>query len=256
MLLVSSGIDVRDYQRNIAASALEKNTLVVLPTGLGKTVVALLVARERLVAFPTGRVLFLAPTRPLVIQHSEFFKTHLSEIASTVLTGETVPSLRVELFETSRIIFATPEVIRNDISKGRYSLRDVCLIIFDEAHRCVRDYAYSQVAEAYKLQSSSPRILGLTASPSSRKSRIDEICQRLAIEGVEARTEVDEDVSGYVNPVAVNWERVALPPVYGRISSYPEKSVGREDRTVAKSTLASKRCLCQQADAPRARGQY
>src|SRR5437879_6982705 len=231
MLLVSSGIDVRDYQRNIAASALEKNTLVVLPTGLGKTVVALLVARGRLVALPTGRVLFLAPTRPLVIQHSEFFKTHLSEIASTFLTCDTVSSRMVELFETSRIIFATREVIRNDISKGRYSLRDICLIIFEEAHRCVRDYAYSQVAEAYKLQSSSPRILGLTASPSSRKSRIDEICQRLAIEGVEARTEVDEDVSGYVNPVAVNWERVALPPVYGRISSILRKVLDEKIRS-------------------------
>src|SRR5438128_12604742 len=118
MLLVSSGIDVRDYQRNIAASALEKNTLVVLPTGLGKTVVALLVARERLAAFPTGRVLFLAPTRPLVIQHSEIFKTHLSEIASTVLTGETVLRLRVELFQTSSIIFATTEVIRHHIFQG------------------------------------------------------------------------------------------------------------------------------------------
>ena len=257
MLLVSSGIDVRDYQRNIAASALEKNTLVVLPTGLGKTVVALLVARERLAAFPTGRVLFLAPTRPLVIQHSEFFKTHLSEIASTVLTGETVPSLRVELFETSRIIFATPEVIRNDISKGRYSLRDVCLIIFDEAHRCVRDYAYSQVAEAYKLQSSSPRILGLTASPSSRKSRIDEICQRLAIEGVEARTEVDDDVSGYVNPVAVNWERVALPPVYDRISSILRKVLDEKIERLQnlhllpKSVNVNKRTLLELGDSIR-----
>src|SRR2546427_10647921 len=97
------------------------------------------------------------------------------------------------------------------------------MIIFDEDDWCVRDYAYSQVAEVYKLQSTSLLILGLTASPSSRKSRIDEICQRLAIEGVEARTEVDEEVSGYVNPVAVNWERVALPPVYGRISSILRK---------------------------------
>jgi len=258
-LLISSGIEVRDYQSNIAASASEKNTLVVLPTGLGKTVVALLVARERLARFPTGRVLLLAPTRPLVMQHSEFFKTHLSEISSTVLTGETTPLRRVELFESSRFIFATPEVIRNDISKGRYSLREVCLIIFDEAHRCVRDYAYSEVVEAYKLQASSPRILGLTASPSSRKSRIDEICQRLAIENVEARTEVDDDVSGYVNPVAVNWERVALPPVYGRISSILRKALDEKIERlqnlhlIPKGVFVNKRTLLELGESVRKR---
>jgi Rad3-related DNA helicase len=51
------GIEVREYQRAIAKSALESNTLVVLPTGLGKTVVALLVAVERLGMFPGEKVL-------------------------------------------------------------------------------------------------------------------------------------------------------------------------------------------------------
>ena len=111
----------------------------------------------------------LAPTRPLVLQHSRFFEKHLAEkIPSAVLTGEVPPEERQELFTSSKAIFATPEVIRNDVLEERYSLNDVSLIVFDEAHRCVRDYAYSQVAEAYKLTASNPLILGLTASPSSR----------------------------------------------------------------------------------------
>ena len=55
------GIEIREYQSTIAKSALESNTLVVLPTGLGKTAVALLVAVERLSMFPGGKVLVLAP---------------------------------------------------------------------------------------------------------------------------------------------------------------------------------------------------
>jgi len=90
------GIEVREYQRAIAKSALESNTLVVLPTGLGKTAVALLVAVERLGMFPEGKVLVLAPTRPLVLQHARFFKEHLAgdEVSSATLTGESSPELR------------------------------------------------------------------------------------------------------------------------------------------------------------------
>ena len=213
------GIIAREYQRKIADSALEANTLVVLPTGLGKTLVAFLVAVERLSRFPEGKVLMLAPTRPLVLQHGRFFKDHLVEpVATAVLTGEVQPETRRALFDESRLVFATPEVIRNDILEQRYSLQNVCLVVFDEAHRCVRDYAYSEVAGAYKREASNPLILGLTASPSARKSRVEEICEKLAITNVETRIEADADVSPYVKQVALNWVRVPLPPGYKQIS--------------------------------------
>ncbi len=218
---VNSLVDIstREYQDTIARSALTANTLVVIPTGLGKTIIALLVARERLAQHPISKVIILAPTRPLVLQHSRFFEKHLAEkIPSAVLTGEVPPTERQDLVASSKAIFATPEVIRNDVLEERYSLNDVSLIVFDEAHRCVRDYAYSQVAEAYKLTASNPLILGLTASPSSRRARIEEICQRLAITNVQTRTEEDSDVTPYVQQVSVNWIRVPLPTSYKQVS--------------------------------------
>jgi len=143
-------IEVREYQRAIAKSALGSNTLVVLPTGLGKTIIALLVVVERLGMFPEGKVVVLAPTRPFVLQHARFFKEHLAgdDISSVTLTGESSPELRGALFQESRLVFATPEVIRNDVHEHRYTLTAVCLVVFDEAHRCVKEYAYSEVAEA------------------------------------------------------------------------------------------------------------
>ena len=218
---VSNLVDIstREYQDAIARSALTANTLVVIPTGLGKTIIALLVARERLAAYPTSKVVVMAPTRPLVLQHSRFFEEHLAEkIPSSVLTGEVPPIERQDLFASSKTVFATPEVIRNDVLEERYSLNDVSLIVFDEAHRCVRDYAYSQVAEAYKLTASNPLILGLTASPSSRRARVEEICQKLAITNVQTRTEEDSDVTPYVQQVSVNWVRVPLPTSYKQVS--------------------------------------
>jgi len=220
MMAKPFGIEVREYQHAIAKSALESNTLVVLPTGLGKTIIALLVAVDRLSMFPDGKVVVLAPTRPLVLQHARFFKEHLAgdDVSSATLTGESSPELRGALFQESRLVFATPEVIRNDVVEHRYTLTAVCLVVFDEAHRCVKEYAYSEVAEAYKREASNPLILGLTASPSARRDRVLEICGKLAIENVETRSEADEDVAGYVKSVFLSWERIALPEGYRNVS--------------------------------------
>ena len=67
-------ITPRKYQEEIAKTCIEKNTLVVLPTGLGKTLIALMVAIERMKKYPTEKILILAPTKPLAEQHVESFK--------------------------------------------------------------------------------------------------------------------------------------------------------------------------------------
>ena len=248
-----SGIELREYQSTIAKSALLSNTLVVLPTGLGKTIVALLVAAERLSRFPGGKVVVLAPTKPLVLQHARFFKEHLAgdDISPATLTGESPPDLRRVDFRESRLVFATPEVIRNDVLERRYTLTNVCLLVFDEAHRCVKEYAYSEVAEAYKRESSSPLILGLTASPSARRDKVFEICDKLAIENIEARTETDEDVSGYVKAVVLSWERIALPVSYKELSqilhSVLDEKIGklRAMRLLPRDITVTKRMLLE-----------
>ncbi len=219
--LLPVGITARKYQQSIADSAINSNTLVVLPTGLGKTTVALLVSIERLAKYPKSKAIILAPTKPLVLQHQEFFKQHYpnANAIPTNLTGESPPNTRTSSFQESSLIFATPEVIRNDVIRGRYDLADVSLIVFDEAHRCVRDYAYSEVAAFYKSQATNPLILGLTASPSARKTKIEEICDKLAIVNVESRIETDEDVTPYVKEVSVNWERLQLPSGYKHVST-------------------------------------
>lgn len=212
---------------------------MVLPTGLGKTIVALLVAVDRLSKIPKSKALVLAPTKPLVLQHAEFFRTHFPQKTARLvhLTGEIPPSTRTEDFESATLIFATPEVIRNDVSARRYELNNVSLIVFDEAHRCVKDYAYSEVAQVYRFQASNPLILGLTASPSAKKARIEEICDRLAISNVQTRTEKDPDVAGYVKDVEVRWERLPLPDAY--------KDVARILRAALETRLNKLRAMHQ-----------
>jgi len=179
----------REYQQKIFETCIEKNCLVVLPTGLGKTLVALMLTIDRMRKFPGEKVLFLAPTKPLAEQHLNYFKKHLPELFAEMqlFTGQINAEKRKKLWDTSDIIFSTPQCIANDIKKRLYNLSEVCLLIEDEAHRCLKNYDYNYISKEYQNQSKNQRILGLTASPGSEKSQIKEICKNLSVDEVELK---------------------------------------------------------------------
>ncbi|MBD3249491.1 DEAD/DEAH box helicase [Candidatus Woesearchaeota archaeon] len=209
----------RLYQETILATSASKNTLVVLPTGMGKTAVSMMLASQRFSQYPNSKVLVLAPTRPLVEQHIETFRKHMdiSEEKFAVFTGFVKPEKRAELWKSSKVIFSTPQGLENDIISGRIDLEEVSLIVFDEAHRAVGDYAYVFVAKQYNKKADFPRILALTASPGSDLEKIQEVTGNLFIESVELRTEDDPDVKPYIQEVELVWKKVALPKPFEEI---------------------------------------
>ncbi len=203
-------LEERAYQTSIAKHALSGNTLVVLPTGMGKTAVALLVAAERI---PSGKILMLAPTKPLVEQHLRYFSKNLLIDPEEVImfTGTTPPAKRVDLWKKARFCISTPEVIKNDLIAERYDLKDVALLIVDECHRTVGNYAYVFIAERYNAEARDPLLLGMTASPGSDAEQVAEICQHLSIAIVESRIETDPDVRPYVHEREIEYRTVDLP---------------------------------------------
>ncbi|RLI26861.1 MAG: DEAD/DEAH box helicase [Candidatus Hecatellales archaeon] len=203
-------LEFRLYQARIVETCLKGNTLVVLPTGLGKTVIAMLTAAERLKANPEGRVVVLAPTRPLAHQHHKNFMEALNLPPGDffLLTGETPPSQRAN--PKARMVFTTPQALENDVLAGRFRLEDVVLMVFDEAHRAVGGHPYVFLAQQYVKRSSSPLILALTASPGSAEKQVEEVKRNLSIRFVEARTDRSPDVKPYVQPARIEWVRVRL----------------------------------------------
>jgi len=212
-------ISPREYQKKIFETCREKNCLVVLPTGIGKTLIALMLAIERLKRFPDSKVLFLAPTRPLAEQHFSYFTKHLPELFATLelFTGKVNAEKRKKLWQNAEIIFSTPQCVENDLKNKVYDLKEVSLLIEDECHRCLKNYAYKFVVEEYKKESKAQRILGLTASPGVESSKIKEIGKNLGIEAIEMRTRESEDVSPYIQKLKFSIIKINFPEEFKEI---------------------------------------
>ncbi|TGC09825.1 DEAD/DEAH box helicase [Methanolobus halotolerans] len=223
-LIKQDAVEQRLYQLDLAGKALAASTLVVLPTGLGKTIVALLVIASRLEK-AGGKVLVLSPTKPLVEQHASFFRKVLSIPEEEVLTftGSINPLQREELWKSGRVIVSTPQVIENDILTKRITLDDVTHITFDEAHRATGNYAYTYIAEKYFEIARDPLCLGITASPGSSDERIAEVCRALRIESVAVKTESDRDVAQYIQKKDIEWKRINLPSEMKEIKDLLQK---------------------------------
>jgi Fanconi anemia group M protein len=205
-------LEKRRYQLRLADTASRDHTLVCLPTGLGKTAVSLLVTAERL-ADHGGKSLLLAPTKPLVQQHADFYREALAvdDEDVVVFTGDVRPDDRAELWESAKVVCATPQVVENDLVGNRVSLADVTHITFDECHRATGGYAYNYIAERYHEDAENPLVTGMSASPGGDKEEILTVCDNLGLREVAVMTEDDADVAEHTHDTSVEWERVELP---------------------------------------------
>lgn len=228
-----NSIEKRDYQVNLANQAIKENCIVVLPTGLGKTAIALNVIAEYL-AKGTGGALFLAPTRVLVHQHYEFLKANLTLDDISLITGEDPIQKRTKLWSNS-VICATPEITKNDLDRQIVSPEQFNLVVFDEVHRTVGDYAYSGIAE--RFENSSARLIGLTATLPSEKEKATEILTRLRISSIAERTEDSPDVKPYIQETKTEWINVELPTELKSIQTLLKLALNERYDTLQKNGI-------------------
>ena len=221
-------IEQRAYQTNIAKTASQKNSLVVLPTGLGKTIVALQIIAEQL-NNENNKILFLSPTKPLVNQHAQFLKQYLTidNKSIGVFTGEISPEKRKQQWQQNKIIISTPQVIENDLISRRLNLEDISFIIFDEVHRAVGNYSYVFVSEIYQKQKPNGLVLGMTASPGSDLDKILEVCKNLNTKNIEIRTKYDPDVRPYIHDLKIQWKEIPLPIEFSQTLQLLRKTLSK-----------------------------
>ncbi|XP_006867053.1 PREDICTED: interferon-induced helicase C domain-containing protein 1 [Chrysochloris asiatica] len=186
-------LHLRSYQMEVAKPALEgKNIIICLPTGSGKTRVAVYIAKDHLdkkkKASELGKVMVLVNKVPLVEQlFRKEFKPFLKKWYPVIgLSGDTKLKITFpEVVKSYDVIISTAQILENSIldsEKGEdagVKLSDFSLIIIDECHHTNKEAVYNNIMQRYlkqKLKNKAlqkenkkeiplPQILGLTASP-------------------------------------------------------------------------------------------
>ena len=191
----------RKYQQDIAGTCLFTNTLVCLPTGLGKTMVAAIVMANYRRWFPEGIIIFTAPTRPLVTQQIEACRTlmQIPKECTVELTGRKSVEERELAWQKSAIFFATPQIVQNDILRGLCPKRKIVCLVMDECHRAVGRHAYAAISQHLHKENVVHRCLGLSATPGADRERLQEVVRNLRISKIEFRSESDPDIKEFVH---------------------------------------------------------
>ncbi|XP_033900309.3 interferon-induced helicase C domain-containing protein 1 isoform X3 [Acipenser ruthenus] len=186
-------IRLRHYQMEVALPALEgKNIIICLPTGSGKTRVAVYITGEHLVKMKAnetpGKVVVLVNKVPLVEQHyrTEFgkFLKHLYKVEK--VSGDSQLKISFsDVVKKTDILICTAQILENSLSKANKEdeegvlLSDFSLMIIDECHHTQKAGVYNSIMTRYinqkmknmrlrkenKKEMPLPQILGLTASP-------------------------------------------------------------------------------------------
>ncbi|KAL7946433.1 P-loop containing nucleoside triphosphate hydrolase protein [Trichoderma barbatum] len=202
----------RDYQFSIVKNSLFNNTLVALPTGLGKTFIAATVMLNFYRWTKSAKIVFVAPTKPLVTQQIDACYTiaGIPRSETTLLTGDIAPALRSDEWEKRRVFFMTPQTLLNDLSHGYADPKSIALVVIDEAHRAVGEYAYAKATKLIRRFSNNFRVLALTATPGSKVETVQEVIDNLGISHCEIRTEESLDIRQYVHQR--NIDQIVLDP--------------------------------------------
>ena len=195
----------RDYQFSICSGALLRNTLVCLPTGLGKTLIAAVVMYNFYRWFPGGKIVFVAPTKPLV--HQQVQACHrvmgIPSAHTAEITGATKAEDRALWYKHCRVFFATPQTVQNDVRHGLLPAAQVVCLVVDECHRAVGRYASAGLVadlRAYGGDAARFRVLGLSATPGSSHEAVQQVISNLNIARVEFREDTDPDVAPFTHP--------------------------------------------------------
>jgi len=166
--------------------------------------------------FPSGKVIFCAPTRPLVTQQIEACYLIMGiPISSTAeITGQTKVSKRGELWKNHSVFFCTPQTLDKDVNDNKnFDASKVVCLVLDEAHRAKGDYAYVKAVRGIAAAGARFRTVGLSATPGADRASIDEVLRNLRVEKLEAKTDDDEDVKKYVERLLVERLLVLFSPL-------------------------------------------
>ncbi|KAK3643224.1 Dicer-like protein 2 [Elasticomyces elasticus] len=168
---------LRGYQREMLDASLRGNTIVVMPTGSGKTLIAVARIRAELERPESNKLVwFIANSVELCCQQLDVLRQNLPAYAILSLTGQdgvdnwSQQYLWDAVLQNVRIVVGTPAVLKDALGHGFIRMSRISLLVFDEAHHCIKNHPMNAIMKngyhpAKSRSESVPAVLGLTASP-------------------------------------------------------------------------------------------
>lgn len=215
-------VDRREYQFEIVEECFHQNTLVCLPTGSGKTLIAAVVMMNFRRWYPKGKIIFMAPYRTLVMQQIDacISKTSIKKEEVSILTGTTFTGNRSRIWKEKSIFFCTPQIVQNDLSKNVLNPYSVCLLIIDEAHHASGSYAYVNVVRMIAASNSQFRVVGLSATPGSDIDKIQVVIYNLMISKIIYKDDDDIEIAKYQHKTDIEIVKVPLGNDESKLEDY------------------------------------
>ena len=206
------GVEARAYQLRSLERILTFSTLMVMPTGFGKTAVEWMAMAEFL-RRGANKIVLVAPTTGLVDQQCTMAKERLNIDAERIITytGDTAPEQRKALWDQATIVMATPQVIRNDAMNAIIDLSTVDLLIMDEAHHATGNHAYAQVGTLYQRANPEGRVLAATASPGANLQHISQVRNNLNVHNLDLSKRGEALMQAYDVDMTIHIHRLEIP---------------------------------------------
>ncbi|XP_058829652.1 endoribonuclease Dcr-2 [Topomyia yanbarensis] len=164
----------RDYQRVMKEICMKKNTIIYLPTGAGKTHIALMVIKamakdlDKPLLQGGKRTFFLVNTVALAKQQAEFIGRNVLYDTSIYTSDRNVDTWKqdqwLQEFAKYKIIVCTSQILLDILKHGYLSIRHINLLIFDECHHGVGEHPMHGVMEQFLRvpKAEHPRVIGLS----------------------------------------------------------------------------------------------
>ncbi|QQK44191.1 Helicase, C-terminal [Penicillium digitatum] len=223
-------LDPREYQIELFERARASNTIAVLDTGSGKTLVAVLLLKHILQMELNKRAhgtkprvaFFLVDTVTLVFQQSAVLRNNLDQKVAHFF-GNLGPDLWDKQtwdkhLEKYMVIVCTAEILNQSLLNGHIRIDQINLLIFDEAHHAKKEHPFARIIRDAYLKAdieNRPRIFGMTASPVDAKCDLAEAAVQLETL-LDSRIATTSDLTllrNFVNkPMEVEWVYDKLPP--------------------------------------------
>jgi ERCC4-related helicase len=180
---------LRSYQQEMFDASLERNVIVAMDTGSGKTHIAIArILTELENGDPSQLIWFMSPSVALSNQQYKVLNEYLAAYQVITLTGEdkvekwTDQRLWNSVLSGVRVVVGTPAALKDALTHGFVRMQRFALLIFDEAHRCIKNSPLNTIMKHFyhptKLRGDHvPHVLGLSASPvmSAKQSSLADV---------------------------------------------------------------------------------